>query len=212
MTAETTKPKRVRREHRRAKSKQIPYRTTIYIVAEGSVTEPRYFKHYRTLLGDQQRVAIKSISSGYKGAPYYLAKTVNRIIGEDNNTPKLIWIVADQDQWSTNQLQKLTDLSIKHKDVHIAISNPSFELWLLLHYEDGQSLKSNTDLGERLKKYLGENYKTLVGFRPTMDYIQQAISRAETTDVPQCTNHHVRFGITTVYRVIKSVEDLLGNE
>lgn len=66
-----------------------------------------------------------------------------------------IWCVFDCDENSNEQIYKA--YKIAGKDVIICLSNPSFELWYLLHFVPIQSKLSRSEVMERLKVYI-KNY------------------------------------------------------
>jgi len=47
------------------------------------------------------------------------------------------WIVVDADSWPEDQLLELHGWSTEDSRYGLAVSNPKFEFWLLLHFEDG---------------------------------------------------------------------------
>jgi len=84
------------------------------------------------------------------------------------------------------------------------MSNPKFEYWLLLHFEDGSGVRSSGDCSERLKKYLPNYNKGIDIKRITPERILEAIYRAEKRDSPPCMDWPRGVG-TTVYRLVKSL-------
>jgi hypothetical protein len=53
-----------------------------------------------------------------------------------------------------DKLQKLFEWSQRKENYGFALSNPNFEYWLLLHFEEGSKIAHGADCLERLKKYL----------------------------------------------------------
>jgi hypothetical protein len=47
------------------------------------------------------------------------------------------WLAVDKDIWIDSQLQELHQWPQEAQNHGFALSNPSFEYWLLLHFEDG---------------------------------------------------------------------------
>ena len=77
-----------------------------------------------------------------------------------------------------------------------------FELWILLHFEDGQQIsRSNCD--ERLRKYI-KNYHKSVSFVFSEEQLKGAVERAKSKDKPPCAGCP-REGVTTVYRLIERI-------
>jgi hypothetical protein len=61
------------------------------------------------------------------------------------------WLVVDKDQWSNEQLEQLLRWAQGSDNYGFALSNPKFEYWLLLHFEDGEGISSSRACLERLK-------------------------------------------------------------
>ncbi len=55
-----------------------------------------------------------------------------------------VWLVMDVDRWTHSHLKDIAELCQQQKNTFwkTAISNPCFEIWLLLHYIDLNSLNS----------------------------------------------------------------------
>ena len=45
----------------------------------------------------------------------------------------------------------------KANDINLAISNPSFELWLLLHFRSGPGAKHRDEIVKMLKKFVPDS-------------------------------------------------------
>lgn len=49
-------------------------------------------------------------------------------------------IVAEGDHWTDEQMNALFHWSKNGQNRGVAVSNPCFEFWLLLHFEDGHGV------------------------------------------------------------------------
>ncbi len=113
------------------------------------------------------------------------------------------WLVVDKDQWTDNQLAELGRWAKKKVNYGMALSNPKFEYWLLLHFEDGKNATtSNCD--KRLKKYLPDYDKTIDIRKISTDMINDAIRRAKKRDNPPCEDWPRGTG-STVYRLVEKI-------
>ena len=82
---------------------------------------------------------IHCVTSNKNSAPHsvltrmkkYLESNVNKLSKNDQ-----AWLVIDKDCWSDEQLDKLLQWTKEKKNHHLAVSNPNFEYWLLLHFEN----------------------------------------------------------------------------
>ncbi len=130
-----------KRGQRRRKLKPV-----ILIITEGSQTEPKYFEHFRSR---QTNIEIRVVGGRTKGGETdYLSlirkaveyKAKNQISASNGDT---VWVIADGDVNYNNsnpitaknallsKARKMADT----KGIHIAISNPCFEFWFLLHFQ-----------------------------------------------------------------------------
>ncbi len=69
-----------------------------------------------------------------QSAPHYLLQRMKRYI-KQNSLLKSdeAWIVMDKDEWTDQQLQELMAWSRIDARYGLALSNPNFKYWLLLH-------------------------------------------------------------------------------
>ena len=109
----------------------------LYLICEGSETEIRYFKRFRSR---GCNIDIIPISSQYKSADRLVQKAKatmgnNPYYPEDGDS---IWCVFDRDD-NSNEVLLRAKQSAQKEGYHLAYSNPSFELWLLLHFINQQA-------------------------------------------------------------------------
>ncbi len=88
-----------------------------------------------------------------------------------------VWCVFDADE-NEDSIQRAADKAEK-SDINIALSNPCFEIWFLLHFELRQTKLSCSDTVENLKKYLTDYSKNEDVFYEIVDKRDKAISRAK---------------------------------
>lgn len=123
--------------------KKIPKKTFL-IVCEGSETEPEYFKHLKGKDGFNLQATVEINIEVSDPAP---TKAINRAIKLSNERKQEskkslfrsnydeIWCVFDRE--AKNETSSYTQAidKAKQNSIFCATSNPSFEFWLLLHYE-----------------------------------------------------------------------------
>ena len=114
------------------------------------------------------------------------------------------WLVVDKDEWTDKQLQQLYEWSLKAANHQFALSNPKFEFWLLLHFEDGNGVNSSQDCSPRLKQHLPNYDKGIDKSKMTCEMIAFAIKRARQRDTPPCDDWPRSTG-TTVYRLVENI-------
>ena len=73
-------------------------------------------------------------------APEHLLNRLNEYADEyEIGKGDAFWLVSDCDHWvQPNQFQNLTQVlqQCRQKSTQVALSNPCFDLWLLLHFTD----------------------------------------------------------------------------
>ena len=106
------------------------------------------------------------------------------------------WLVVDKDQWTDDQLAQLRAWVEERDNYGFALSDPKFEYWLLLHFEDGAGITSSSNCNDRLKRHLPNYAKSLDARKFTHDMIKDAIRRARQRTAPPCT---------TVYKLVENI-------
>lgn len=168
----------------------------ILIVSEGSKTEPNYFNEIRVHCRlHTANVAVQSSKLGTQ--PIQVVQHAKTLL-EQGDRPKNIqprafekvYVVFDRDDHVSyfNALQLAESLDGKLKnDAKQSVrfraipSVPSFELWLLLHYEDIQAPLHRDEVMHRLKQYIPGYEKGVRGaFETTREHLAVATQRAET--------------------------------
>ncbi|EFK05692.1 conserved hypothetical protein [delta proteobacterium NaphS2] len=114
-----------------------------------------------------------------------------------------VWLVIDRDLWTEEQLAKVF-LGCKSAGYNLAVSNPKFEYWLLLHFEDGRGVSCSRDCTERLLRFLPNFEKAHLEIQKLQTGIDDAIRRAEEKDMPPCEDWPRRNG-STAYRLVKKL-------
>lgn len=184
------------------------YRKLFVIATEGVKTEPQYFEIFDR--SDQSIIKVNCLKRNHRSSPFQVLKRMKSYLKiEGLKKTDEAWLVIDRDQWSVEQIEQLFEWSQSKENYGFALSNPKFELWLLLHFEDGNKITNANEYLERLKRHLPE-YKKEIDIRKfTHEMVQNAIRRAKQRDNPQCIDWPRTTGGTTVYRL---VEKLLSKE
>lgn len=169
------------------------------------MTEPDYFNHLNALM--RNTVILEFVDpAGASSAsdPASLLKKINQYLktaslkGTDE-----AWIVCDRDRWSEAQLDEIYKWA-QQPNHGMALTNPKFEYWLLLHFENGNGLKSIQDCDQRLAKHLPNYKKKIDTSKFTEQAIRQAIARAEQR--PKTTGSWPQsLGETQVHILVKKI-------
>lgn len=135
-------------------------RRVIRIYSEGSVTEPEYLRYWEKRNG---RVVLDWAGVGM--APMTLVSRARDDVKRSRRTARRhgtadfdeVWCIFDVD--SHPYLQKAI-AEARQSDIDIAVSNPCFELWLVLHCQDQTAYIDRRDiqkLASRLDMIQGKN-------------------------------------------------------
>lgn len=173
------------------------------IAAEGRKTENQYFGFF---CGEGSVVHIRCLQHGDKSAPEHLLKTIERNLAQfDFRAGDEVWCVCDTDNWKEDQLNALFEWSKQKENYGLAVSNPNFEFWLLLHFEDGSKVRTAADCKTRLKRHLQRYDKSIKKSDFPKEKIEEAVARAKRLDAPRCTSWPKDFRRTTVYRLVERI-------
>ncbi len=160
------------------------YKPTFHISCEGERTEIDYFRRINQLVST---VTIKCYHDKGNSSPTGVLKTlkknlkVNRILKKDE-----IWIVIDQDEWTTVDLNEVKQWEKQSTQHGVAMSIPQFEIWLLLHFADEKRQLDKHQCLKHLKTYIPNYNKGVPSTSITLDNIRQAIAR----DAKRSTSHY----------------------
>lgn len=192
---------------RRRRSFQRPlgvrrYRTLFVIATEGDQTEPQYFGMFNTA---ETFVHVECLRSRHESTPAQVLARMKIYIQDKGLKPgDEAWLVVDKDQWSEEQLAELHQWSTAKDSYGLAVSNPKFEYWLLLHFEDGDGISSPQDCMRRLSRHLPAYDKGRLAVARISPGIASAVERARRKDTPACLDWPRAVG-TTVYRLVEKL-------
>jgi hypothetical protein len=186
----------------------------IVIASEGQRTEPKYFtdlknKFLRSSLHVEILDRFVSASS-----PSHVLAHLNKFktkykLGRDDE----LWMVIDVDRWRE---EKLSDVAGKCRDKGflIAVSNPCFELWLLLHldefdhYNEEQKNRlfqnSQRFIEREIRQILGSFNKSNLDTSKFLPYVENAVIRARILDINPNSRWPNSLG-TRVYLLVEKI-------
>lgn len=167
------------------------------IATEGVKTEIKYFEQFKSEeYYNNQSVFIEVLNRlTTDSSPAVVLKQLNNFSKDFNlNKDDELWMVIDRDKqsWSIGQIAEVARLCVQ-KRYGFALSNPSFELWLLLHRKDinqysadvREELLRNPKTGNRsrveieLLRICGTYNKSNLNVDDYLPYVNVAIQRAE---------------------------------
>jgi hypothetical protein len=149
----------------------------IVIVCEGEQTEPNYFRALR------QKFRLSNVNVQVvpgKGAPINVVKcAIDEKKKLDEPTDE-VWCVLDTENPINNATLIVAIEKAKKNQINLAISNPSFEYWYFIHFEDSSRPFANgQDMKRALKTHI-PNYDEKMSIFPTLDSLTSiAMGNAE---------------------------------
>ncbi len=196
----------------------------IVIASEGKDTERIYFKALAkeyTNLRVHVHILERSENEQNNSSPEHVLKQLNDYKSKyDLEADDELWLVVDKDRWTEAMLSHVATECSQEVAMHMALSNPCFELWLLLHMEDAASLSleeqeqwmknrrksKNADpyLKVRLRQKLGSYHESSYDALTLIAHIEDAIERARALDKNPTDRWPQTLG-TRVYLLAKSV-------
>ena len=104
------------------------------MVTERESTEPKYLRvFYRILESEQVRLDIIGLGGDPKAVVQRAVKESKKVKGDPNAKDDTFWAMFDRDDHPRFDAAK--DMAHANR-IYLAVSNPCFELWGILHYQD----------------------------------------------------------------------------
>ena len=178
---------------------QRSYKKLFLIAAEGAKTEPQYFSGFNSR---DAVVRVNCLKGSHRSSPSSVLKRMTTWLKNNGlKNSDEAWLAVDKDQWTDAQLKELHTWSQSKNNHGLALSNPKFEYWLLLHFEEGKGVQNSDQCSERLRQYLPDYDKGIDIRKFTQDRSIKAVQRAKLRDNPPCLDWPKSIG-TTVYRLV----------
>ncbi len=199
-----------KKRYRRASKTRDP--KLIIIASEGQETEPNYFdeiishENYGrsgvfviTLRRSYSNSSPKSVLNQLKSA-----KKEFSLKYDDE-----LWIVIDRDKWTDQELNDVAK-ECQNQNIQIALSNPCFEIWLLMHFCDlhknnnASICKNKNSLKCELTKILKSKKLISYGMKAYVPHVERAISNAIKMDKQPQERWPLSIG-TRVYVLVNNI-------
>lgn len=196
----------------------------IVIASEGKDTERIYFKALAKEYSNPRvhvHILERSVAEQNNSSPEHVLKQLNDYKSQyELEADDELWLVVDKDRWTDAMLSRVATECSQEVAMHMALSNPCFELWLLLHIEDvalltpeeqkqwmeNRKKSKNADpyLKARLRQKMGSYHESSYDAQTLMVHVGNAIERARTLDKNPNDRWPQTLG-TRVYLLVKSV-------
>lgn len=146
------------------KAKPVRDASLVVIASEDRYAVRQYFDFF-----ESTRIQFRVLETeDGKSAPEHVLNRINEYLEEfEIDEGDTFWVVCDCDHWvEPNHIQNLTHLlqQCRQKGIQVALSNPCFELWLLLHFADfpPEDVLTCNEVTNRLRAAAGGYDKTKV--------------------------------------------------
>lgn len=146
------------------------------IVCEDSKSAPKYFAELRRILRTEIR-CIEITSSGKRTDPLSVVKRAKA----NGRAFDFVWAVFDADTHHTqsSHIPNARNLA-QSNNIQLAISNPCFEYWLILHFKEYRKTQQNSKQMEKTlsdiwkKEYKEEYHKGKSNFNDIVKRYEEA--------------------------------------
>lgn len=161
------------------KSETRQERKTIIVFCEGEKSEPNYINALKKLPDIAMNTSINIELDPAQGVPLTLVR--NAISRNSDPEVDECWCIFDV-EWPQHHpnLKEAIQLA-RANDIKLAISNPCFELWLILHHQDYNRFV-NTPNAERESRALDGRSGKSINASQYMPLRDKAVRRARLLD------------------------------
>jgi hypothetical protein len=154
----------------------------IYIFTEGSKTEPKYFRefiqYYKISQAQVKVIGRETTASSPKSVieamDYY--KKSNPVKTKND----IYCMVIDTDRWGKNLKEAVDDAH--QRRYLVALSNPCFEIWLLMHFQDANTILNNANLLMTKTEINTQIHSYPITGNNEIDYFPRTDSAVETAE------------------------------
>ncbi|MET9479089.1 RloB family protein [Streptomyces sp. NPDC006638] len=170
------------------------------VVCGSKETERQYLQGLRDHL---RNPAVSVVVRGKACSPTQLVEYARGQWDLNRDGYDEVWCVFDVDEYPDVAASALL---ARRYGIRIAVSNPCFELWLLLHFADHRAhVATYKKLLPLMLKHVPAYDKTRIDFTRYRDNLDQATARARTLD--PTGEDHARNPSTGVWRLTDRMTD-----
>ncbi|WP_294282908.1 RloB family protein [uncultured Chryseobacterium sp.] len=198
-------------------------REKIFILAfEGNETEEKYFSEFRNSNKFNDELIylhlLKRDKKDTNSAPNHVFSKLKKEAKDEFNFKKEdeLWMIIDTDRWKN--IPSIIKACNELQNMFVAVSNPCFEFWLLLHVKDIEEYgteelelilknkkisKKRNYVDTKIVEILGSYNKTNLNPNDFIPHIDQATSRAKILDKLQ-EEYPTKLG-SHIYKLIEKL-------
>lgn len=203
-----------RRRGERPLRRRAPQRDELarfVIFCEGTVTEPRYLEAFASLHEIRDIATLDIRGMGYD--PRRLveeAKEVKKRERRQQTGHTNYWCVFDVEAPTPHARLSDAVQMARDNDISVAISNPCFELWLVVHYTDHDRWINNDDCRGLLRQYDNSQGTRLVGdvYMPLRHHAIKRAKRLATLHASASRKHPKDNPSSSLYRLLEAIDPI----
>ena len=194
-------------QKQRGKTTRLTKRVMLIGTEGKNKTETRYFNHFNQI---QKEFRVQFSFGNSTDAVGIVEDIKNSQSALNFRSGDLAFAVFDADLWRTqgNRIQEAIDYA-KEQKIKVVLSNPCFEVWFVLHFEDSKApYDSSAGVIKKLKRYISGYEKKMDVFEVLWGKERTAIKHAEglrTYHEDNRTKPSERNPMTDVDQVVKKL-------
>lgn len=190
---------------------------------EGNETEERYFSEFKESNKFNDDIIclhlLKRAKNDTRSAPNHVFKKLKEEARDEYNFNENdeLWMIIDTDRWKN--IPEIVDACDSIQNMFVAVSNPCFEFWLLLHIKnideynnvELEQILQNKKVGRnrnyvelKILEILGSYNKSNINPNDFLPYLNMAISQSKALDIPQ-ELYPTKLG-SHIYRLIEKIQ------
>lgn len=178
----------------------------LFVMGDG-ISEKLYFENLNLMV---KKMRIKPHELGESGWESILKKCDGFVKHGDvdlRHGDRLAIVTDDDDKYDTESLTAF-QRECRRKGYELFLSNRSFEVWLLLHYESFTKPYSQNELENKISKHIGHRYCKSEGIAFDKAMVYRAIENSEKNlpsgDDMECLNKNPS---STLHTLVTSILD-----
>ncbi len=149
----------------------------IVLATEGH-TEPDYFTMRAFRKSKEYSVCSLRRANDNRSDPKHVLNMAKKGVGRLRKQGDQIWVVIDRDTWDEDDILDIVEWAEEDSSRHVILSNPKFELFVLLHFEDGRGCTTAHIVDDRLDRKWPNYHKGIPVDKFNETAIDTAIQRS----------------------------------
>lgn len=207
------------RNNKTRKTGQRRYRKRYDLICEGSVTELEYFSWLKNYVNTKIiHLEIVGKKRGQNSPQDLIKVAKQQAEAIKYKKGDEMWIIMDVDQWTNEQFQMVSEWERSHERNHVAVTNPKFEYWLLLHDLKNPGTLNSKECNQKYLKFMGSK-KHIDATKLTLDsvYFASKLAKQKYKNDQNNLNQTCYEFIpstcgSTLFNLINSLEDSLSDD